>query len=122
MNTRKASTSSTKGGVTIEDFNIKALLGKGSYGEVFLVQKKGSEKEYALKTMEKVHMNKEKKTHHVFIEREVLTSNVNEWLVQLYACFQDKDKFYFLLQKVTNGELQRYLEEKGEFLRLELAV
>jgi serine/threonine protein kinase len=45
-----------KAKVTIDDFTQLALLGKGSYGEVFLVEKKSDKQVYALKTMDKVHM------------------------------------------------------------------
>ena len=41
---------------TIEDFTMLRLLGKGSYGDVFLMEKKEGGGIFALKTMNKVHM------------------------------------------------------------------
>ena len=42
--------------LSIDDFTQIGLLGKGSYGEVFLVENKETKVRYALKTMDKVHM------------------------------------------------------------------
>lgn len=50
----------TQGGgakkTTIEDFTMLRLLGKGSYGDVFLMEKKDGGGIFALKTMNKMHM------------------------------------------------------------------
>lgn len=39
--------------ITLDSFNIKGLIGKGSFGEVFLVEKKDSKLLYALKVLKK---------------------------------------------------------------------
>lgn len=102
--------------LSMEDFTQLGLLGKGSYGEVYLVEKKDSKEVFALKTMDKVHMarvallNQEKKQHHVFVEREVLSSFKSPWLIELHNCFQDKSRLYFLMENVKNGELAEYLK------------
>lgn len=40
-------------GVSLKHFNIIERLGKGSFGSVYLVQKKSSQKIYAMKILEK---------------------------------------------------------------------
>lgn len=37
----------------LNDFEIKSVIGKGSFGKVFLVQKKGSGQIYAMKSLKK---------------------------------------------------------------------
>lgn len=37
----------------LEDFNVKKVIGKGSFGKVFLVQKKTDGKIYAMKSIRK---------------------------------------------------------------------
>ena len=37
----------------ISDFNILSVLGAGTFGKVYLVQKKDNEKVYAMKTLRK---------------------------------------------------------------------
>ena len=39
--------------VTLSDFEIKKVIGRGSFGKVFLVQKKGSSEVYAMKSLRK---------------------------------------------------------------------
>lgn len=39
--------------VCLEDFHVKKVLGKGSFGKVFLVQKKGDTEYYAMKSIRK---------------------------------------------------------------------
>ena len=38
---------------TLDDFEIKSVIGKGSFGKVFLVEKKSSGKIYAMKSLKK---------------------------------------------------------------------
>ena len=54
-------------------------------------------------------MVKEKKQHHVFIEKEVLSTYKSEWFAGLYACFSDEERLYFLMERVGNGELANFL-------------
>ena len=37
----------------LEDFEIKSVVGKGSFGKVFLVQKRGTDDIYAMKSLKK---------------------------------------------------------------------
>jgi hypothetical protein len=39
--------------VTLADFNIKKVIGRGSFGKVFLVEKKGTKEVYAMKSLRK---------------------------------------------------------------------
>ena len=39
--------------VSLKDFTIKSVIGKGSFGKVFLVQKNSDSKVYAMKSLRK---------------------------------------------------------------------
>ena len=41
------------GPANLDDFEIKSVIGKGSFGKVFLVEKKSSGKIYAMKSLKK---------------------------------------------------------------------
>ena len=56
--TLQRQSSSQKPKISIEDFNKIALLGRGSYGEVWLVKKIDTGKSYALKAIDKNFMKK----------------------------------------------------------------
>jgi serine/threonine protein kinase len=42
--------------LTIDDFSIVKVVGKGSYGKVLLVKKHKDDKVYAMKVLKKKHM------------------------------------------------------------------
>ena len=42
--------------VTIDDFDIVKVLGRGTYGKVMLVEKKDSRKKYAMKSLRKKYI------------------------------------------------------------------
>lgn len=44
--------------VTIEDFDLLKVLGKGSFGKVMMVRKKDTKKIYAMKTLRKAALVK----------------------------------------------------------------
>jgi len=39
--------------VTLADFIIKSVIGRGSFGKVFLVQRRGTNNVYAMKSLRK---------------------------------------------------------------------
>lgn len=52
--------------MTIDDFKTIKNVGEGAFGEVYLVKKNDSDKVYALKSIDKIFLHKQKKEHHVF--------------------------------------------------------
>lgn len=92
-----------------EDFRVIRLLGKGDVGRVYLVNRKGTKKLYAMKVLLKEEMIKRKKVRgaqrsayvHVvadwlsctqvkraLTERQILSSANHPFIVTLYHCFQ----------------------------------
>lgn len=105
------------GKTSLKDFKIIRPIGEGAFGQVYLVCNKGNKKEYALKCMDKQFITKQKIEHHVFIEKLILQYLESDLTVKLIATFQDKRRLYYLLQYVPNGELAKYLREKGMLSR-----
>jgi serum/glucocorticoid-regulated kinase 2 len=58
--------------LTINDFMLLSVIGKGSYAKVILVKKKDTEEILALKVLKKEMVEKRKQKEHVLIERDVL--------------------------------------------------
>jgi serine/threonine protein kinase len=46
--------------VTLDDFSLLTVIGKGSYAKVVLVKRKGNEKVYAMKILKKKYIEKKK--------------------------------------------------------------
>ena len=62
----------TNNKLTIEDFLIISVIGKGSYGKVLLVRKKSDQFIYAMKILKKSNIIKRKQVEHVNTERKIM--------------------------------------------------
>ena len=62
--------------LTIDDFSILKVVGKGSYGKVLLVNKNDDSKVYAMKVLKKNHMVKRNQVEHIKTERKIMVSNI----------------------------------------------
>jgi serum/glucocorticoid-regulated kinase 2 len=58
--------------MTINDFAIIKVVGKGSYGKVLLVKKKDDEKVYAMKVLKKNFMAKKNQVERIKTERKIM--------------------------------------------------
>jgi Protein kinase domain/Ankyrin repeats (3 copies)/Ankyrin repeat len=95
--------------ITVNDFIYYQRLGKGSFGEVYLVKKKANQKFYAMKVLDKQQVRKSNLARYAFTERNVMASEYSPFICALEFCFQNKDKL-FLIMKYCPG-YSRYIEE-----------
>lgn len=103
--------------LTINDFDLLKVLGKGSFGKVMLVKKKDdpSGTLYALKTLRKAALVKRNQLAHTSTERHILQSIHNPFLVHLAYAFQTPDKLYMVLDFMAGGELFFWLKKDRKF-------
>ncbi|KAM4718998.1 serine/threonine-protein kinase Sgk3 isoform 3-T3 [Anableps anableps] len=98
------------------DFDFLKVIGKGSFGKVFLAKRKHDEKCYAVKVLQKKVILNRKEQKHIMAERNVLLKNVKHpFLVGLHYSFQTTDKLYFVLDFVNGGELFFHLQRERTF-------
>lgn len=93
-----------------DSFDFIGKLGDGAYGKVYLVRKKNTFKQYALKCVEKMHIIKHDKVESVHRERDILQTIKHPNIVSLECTFQDNETLYFLLEYVSNGSLSQLLK------------
>ena len=93
----------------LADFRTVKVIGKGSFGEVRVVQKVDTGKIYAMKTLRKSEMLKKDQLAHVRAERDVLAESNSPWVVQLYYSFQDTAYLYLLMEFLPGGDLMTML-------------
>lgn len=113
-------TPTTPGGTqkdSLKDYKIVKNIGEGAFGEVYLARSKASDQLFAIKSISKVFLMKQKKEHHVFQERLILQSLNYSFLVKLFKTFQDEAKIYFVLENIPNGELSKYIRKKSGLTR-----
>lgn len=100
----------------VKDFSFGRTLGEGSYSTVMAATDRQSNREYAIKVLDKRHIIKEKKVKYVNIEKDTLNRLTDHpGIVRLYYTFQDERQLYFVLDLATGGELLGVLKKTTSF-------
>lgn len=99
--------------VSLSNFDIKQLLGKGAFGEVYLVEHKATSRKMALKQMDKKLIEMQGKQEHVKNEKRVLIKGKSDFLVKMHYSFQTKECLYLAMEYCPGGDLREFLEAIG---------
>ena len=100
----------------VKDFHFGRTLGEGSYSTVLAATDRETNKEYAIKVLDKRHIIKEKKVKYVNIEKDTLNRLTDHpGVVRLYYTFQDERSLYFVLDIASGGELLGVLKKLTTF-------
>lgn len=100
---------------SLDSFKMIKVIGKGSFGKVFLVREKQTNEMFALKVLKKDNIIKRNQVEHTKTERSVLGYVKHPFIVGLNMAFQSKDKLYFVLDYCAGGELFFHLGKVGKF-------
>ena len=73
--------------VSIDDFNIIKVIGRGSFGKVYLVQKRDDQKIFAMKTLKKDMILRKNQTTNTKVERMILERLNHPFIVKLHYAF-----------------------------------
>lgn len=88
------------------------MIGKGGYGEVYLVRKIDTREVLALKKIKKSAILKSQtELTHLRTERNVLASQDSRWLVQLMYSFQDANNVYMAMEFIHGGDVRTRLTQ-----------
>ncbi|KAF1957898.1 serine/threonine-protein kinase gad8 [Byssothecium circinans] len=101
--------------LSIDDFDLLKVVGRGSFGKVMQVQKRDTHRIYALKTIRKAHIISRSEVTHTLAERSVLAQINNPFIVPLKFSFQSPEKLYLVLAFVNGGELFFHLKKEHTF-------
>ncbi|OBA28833.1 Pkinase-domain-containing protein [Hanseniaspora valbyensis NRRL Y-1626] len=101
--------------LSIDDFELLKVIGKGSFGKVMQVKKKDTQKIYALKALRKAYIVNNSEIVHTLAERTVLARIDCPFIVPLKFSFQSKEKLYLVLALINGGELFYHLQREGRF-------
>ncbi|CAD8146459.1 unnamed protein product [Paramecium pentaurelia] len=93
-----------------QQFQVIGLIGKGSFGEVYLVQK--SNQLYAMKVLHKNRIMKHNLTRYALTERNVLSITSHPFIVKLRFAFQTQDKLFMILDYCPGGDLGEVLQKQ----------
>lgn len=105
----------TNTAVDLDSFKIIELLGKGSFGEVYLVELNETKKKYAMKVLNKNKLLSQNIIRYVVTERNVLSNIKHPFIVQLYYAFQTDDFLYLILEYCEGKDLCYHLRKNKYF-------
>lgn len=100
--------------IGIDDFELLKLLGQGTFGKVFLVRHKTTNKIYAMKVLKKEIIIVMDQLEHTKTEKMILEHVNHPFIVALEFAFQTTEKIYFVMEFMKGGELFNYLSCKGK--------
>ena len=101
--------------VGVKDFKVVKVIGRGSYGKVCLVQFKGTNELYAMKSLKKNVLLDEEQVECTLLEKNILQNINYPFLVKMIFCFQTVERIYFVLPFVRGGELFQHLRQEKYF-------
>ncbi len=101
--------------ISIEDFQVLKLLGKGSFGKVLLVKYLNNNNIYAMKILKKEEIIKRNQINHTKTERLLLEKLNHPFIASLQFAFQDSQKLYLVTEFLQGGELFFHIKRKKCF-------
>ena len=98
---------------TLDDFSIEKIIGKGSFGSVFLVKRKKDQKLYALKSVFLEKLNKKEQENSVN-EVRLLASVFHPNVISYKEAFFDEknNSLNIIMEYANNGDLQTEISKK----------
>lgn len=91
------------------------VIGRGSFGKVYLVKKKDKmDVPYALKVLDKSVVSKRNLMIKTQAERDILEKINSPFIVKLHYAFQTDAKLYFVMDFCNGGELFFHLRKSKQ--------
>ena len=114
---------------TWDDFELLAVVGKGTFGKVYLVSCKANDKYYAMKCIRKDVVIKHESVESLAVEKLILNQVNHPFIIGMDYVFQKAYRIYFILDFIQGGELfkhlseeKRFTEEKAKFYAAQIAL
>ena len=95
----------------VEDITLIKSVGKGSFGEVFLTSRKGTDQMYAVKKVSKSLVLQEKVKKYFNNEIYILKQVNHPNIIKLYEIKQTLNNFYLVFDLCNGGGLSNCLEK-----------
>jgi beta-adrenergic-receptor kinase len=110
--------------LTMNDFSVHRIIGRGGFGEVFGCRKADTGKMYAMKCLDKKRI-KLKQGETLALNERIMLSLVSTgqdcpFIVCMTYAFQSPDKLCFILDLMNGGDLHYHLSQHGVFSESEV--
>jgi hypothetical protein len=112
--------SSTSPVISLQDFELLKVIGRGSYAKVFLAEYRPRHSHnnqtgrlYAMKVIKKSIVNDDEDIDWIQCEKNVFEKATNHpFLVGLHSCFQTASRLFFVIEFVTGGDLMYHMQRQ----------
>uniref|UniRef100_A0A8C2HYA2 protein kinase C n=1 Tax=Cyprinus carpio TaxID=7962 RepID=A0A8C2HYA2_CYPCA len=98
--------------LSLQDFRLIAVLGRGHFGKVLLAEYKKSGNMYAIKALKKGDIVARDEVESLMCEKrifETVNSAQHPFLVNLFACFQTPEHVCFVMEYTAGGDLMMHI-------------
>lgn len=99
--------------MSMDQFRIISVIGRGFYGKVMLCQRIGTTELYAIKSVQKKRLQESGKSESIITERNIMMKANHPFIVNLCFAFQTPSKFYLGLEYAAGGELFYHMDRLG---------
>ena len=86
-------------------FLAHLILGAGSFGEVFLVERKKDKRLLAMKVLIKKNIIAKKLEQYAFAERNIMATIHHPFIVPLCYAFQTEERLFLVTEYCQGGDL-----------------
>lgn len=104
----------------LEDFKILFVLGKGTFGKVFLSEFQRDKKYYAIKVIRKDILIEYNQIKNTKLEKDIMFKCQHQFLVGMEFLFMSELRLFFVMPFVKGGELYRFFKAKKRFKESEV--
>ncbi|XP_029819120.1 beta-adrenergic receptor kinase 1 [Manacus vitellinus] len=109
--------------LTMNDFSVHRIIGRGGFGEVYGCRKADTGKMYAMKCLDKKRI-KMKQGETLALNERIMLSLVSTgdcpFIVCMSYAFHTPDKLSFILDLMNGGDLHYHLSQHGVFSEAEM--
>ena len=103
------------GPIVLEDFQVKAVLGRGGYGKVLHVFNTKTNQYYAMKVLKKDEIVRRRQVSRTKVERLILERANFPFITTLYYAYQTPYRLYLVMDYMQCGDLFTHLSRFGVF-------
>ncbi|XP_062839367.1 protein kinase C theta type isoform X1 [Anolis carolinensis] len=97
--------------LTLEDFVLHKMLGKGSFGKVFLVELKATNQFFAMKALKKEVVLMDDDVECTMVEKRVLSlAWEHPFLTHVFCTFQTQENLFFVMEYLNGGDLMFHIQ------------